>query len=322
MTLTVEEFRLLVLLFINLAAAAVYLAYGIFITAPIREKLNMSKNEEEEFLRDGRKTHVIRFIIMVLCPVIAPLFFVLTHLLYLTIFRFQVDLEDVIFDKSRVKTLEKADEERERNVIPVEEALAVSDEKNLRMAMMNIIKGDMDESLPSLVLALDSDDSESAHYAAAILSNKLNEFRIGAHKQYRKMKEEETGSTENEEALIIYMKDFLKQRVFMELEQNRFVRMMEEAMERLYGKDASKLSPEWCESLCMCLLDGREFEKMEKWCQRMEEQYPNELYTYTCRLKFYFTVKNREAFFETLNALKNSDIIIDSETLEMIRVFS
>lgn len=318
MTLTWEEYRFVMLLVINLAVAAIYLACGIFIAVPMRKK----QNKEEEFLKDGRKTYVVRFIIMLLCPVIAPLFFFFTHLLYLTIFRFQVNLEDVIFDKSRVKTQVKADEERERNVIPVEEALAVSDEKNLRMAMMNIIKGDMDESLSSVALALNSDDSESAHYAAAILSDKLNEFRMGVHKLYRKMKEEESETTENEAALIIYMKDFLKQKVFMELEQNRFVRMLEESMERLYEKDASKLSPEWCESLCMRLLESKDFEKMEKWCQRMEEQYPNELYTYTCRLKFYFTVKNRESFFQTLNALKNSNIIIDSETLEMIRIFS
>lgn len=318
MTLTREEHLFVMMLLINLAVAAAYLICGLFIAVPIRKK----KNEEAEFLYDGRKTYIIRFFIMVLCPVVAPVFFFVTHLLYLTIFRFQVNLEDVIFDKSRVKTQVKANEERERNVIPVEDALAVSDEKNLRVAMMNIIKGDMHESLSSVALALNSEDSESAHYAASILSDKLNEFRMGVHKLYRQMQEEEAESTEYEEALAAYMNDFLGQKVFLGLEQNRFVRMLEEAMERLYEKDASKLIPEWCESLCLRLLESREFEKMEKWCQRLEEQYPDELCTYTCRLKLYFTVKDREAFFRTLNALKNSSIIIDNETLEMIRIFS
>lgn len=318
MTLTREEHMFLWMLVINLAAAVIYLVCGMFIAVPIRKK----ENQEEAFLCDGRKTYVIRFLIMLLCPVAAPLFFFMTHLLYLTVFRFQVNLEDVVFDKSRVKTQVKANEERERNVIPVEEALAVSDEKNLRMAMMNIIKGDMHESLSSVALALNSEDSESAHYAASILSDKLNEFRMGVHKLYRQMKEEEPGSTEYEEALAAYMNDFLKQKIFMELEQSRFVRMLEEAMEQLYKKDASKLSAEWCESLCLRLLECKNFEQMEKWCQRLEEQYPDELCTYTCRLKLYFTVKNREAFFRTLNALKNSNIIIDNETLEMIRIFS
>lgn len=248
--------------------------------------------------------------------------FFFTHLLYLTIFRFQVNLDDVIFEKERVKTQVKANEDRERNVIPVEEALAVSDEKNLRMAMMNIIKGDLQESLSSVALVLNSDDSESAHYAASILSDKLNEFRMDVHKLYRKMKDEDSESTECEEALIVYMNDFLKQKVFMKVEQNHFVRMMEEAMESLYEKDVTKVLAEWYESLCLLLLENRDFGRMDKWCQRLEEQYPDELCTYTCRLKMYFTIKNREAFFYTLNTLKKSNIVIDSETLEMIRIFN
>ena len=124
MTLTREEHMFIWMLMINLAVAVLYLVCGMFIAVPIRKK----ENEDEEYLYDGRKTYIVRFVIMLLCPVVAPLFFFMTHLLYMTIFRFQVNLEDVIFDKSRVKTQVKANEERERIVIPVEVALAVSDE--------------------------------------------------------------------------------------------------------------------------------------------------------------------------------------------------
>lgn len=136
------------------------------------------------------------------------------------------------------------------------------------------------------------------------------------------MQEEEREDTEYEVALIAYMDDILGQRVFMELEQNRFTHMMEEAVELLYEKNASRITPEWYESLCMRLLESGDYDKVEKWCQRLEEQYPDELCTYTCKLKLYFTVKNRGAFFQTLGALKNSNIVIDSDTLEMIRTFS
>lgn len=318
MTLTREEHMFVIMLMINLIVAAVYLFCGLFIAVPIQKK----KNEEALYLCDDRKTYVIRFVIMLLCPVVAPVFFFITHLLYLTIFRFQVNLEDVVFDKSRVKTQVKANEELERNVIPVEDALAVSDEKSMRTAMMNIIKGDLEESLSSISLALNSEDSESAHYAASILSSKLNDIRIEVHKFYQQMKQEDSEHTEYEEALLAYMNSFLKQKIFMDLEQYQFVRMMEEAAEQLFQKNASKLKPEWYESLCLQLLENREFESVDKWCTRMEEQYPEELCSYTCRLKLYFTEKNKEAFYQTLDALKNSDVVIDNETLEMIRIFS
>ena len=106
MTLTREEHLFFMMLLINLIVAAAYLFCGLFIAVPIRKK----KNEQAEYLYDGRKTYLIRFIIMLLCPVVGPVFFFVTHLLYLTIFRFQVNLEDVIFDKSRVKTQVKANE--------------------------------------------------------------------------------------------------------------------------------------------------------------------------------------------------------------------
>ena len=40
------------------------------------------------------------------------------------------------------------------------------------------------------------------------------------------------------------------------------------------------------------------------------------------QVEIIFIVRNREAFFQTLDALKKSDVVIDSETLELIRTFS
>ena len=66
----------------------------------------------------------------------------------------------------------------------------------------------------------------------------------------------------------------------------------------------------------------KDYENAEKWCLRMEEQYPDELKAYTCKLKLYFARQDRKAFFETMEALKNSDVVINNETLELIRIFS
>lgn len=80
MTLTREEHMFIWMLMINLAVAVLYLVCGMFIAVPIRKK----ENEDEEYLYDGRKTYIVRFVIMLLCPVVAPLFFFMTHLLYMT----------------------------------------------------------------------------------------------------------------------------------------------------------------------------------------------------------------------------------------------
>ena len=170
--------------------------------------------------------------------------------------------------------------------------------------------------------ALDAEDSESAHYAAAVLSSQLNEFRINVQKLYGQFREEPEDQTECEEMLLEYMNSVLRQNVFTELEQNRFVKMMDEIAESYFIKNAAKMTEQQYENVCLRLLEIKDFENSEKWCHRLSEQYPDQLPAYTCKLKLYFTTKNREAFFRTLETLKKSDVVINRETLDMVRIFS
>lgn len=54
---------------------------------------------------------------------------------------------------------------------------------------------------------------------------------------------------------------------------------------------------------------------------RAREQYPEALSSYTCQLKLFFSCDDRENFFRVMQELKESDITIDNETLELIRIF-
>ena len=179
--MTRAEYLFVIVWIINFIISVLYYLWGALFYVPARER--QDKNEEE-YLHDNRRTYLIRVIVMVLCPIVGPLFFLVSHLIYMTIFRQEVDLDDVIFSKERVKTNVKADEERERNLVPIEEALAVSDKKNLRMLMLNVIRGDLQDSLESISLALNSEDSETSHYAASVLRDELNDFRVTVQKIY------------------------------------------------------------------------------------------------------------------------------------------
>ncbi len=319
MTWTREEFIFLIVLIINLLVAVAYYLWNAVFAVSSKSLIN--KKKMTDGLYENRRTYFIRFVIMLLCPVVGPLFFLLSHLLYLVFFWSQVDLEDVIFSKERVRIQLKADEERERNVVPLEEAISINDKKSLRTAMLNMLKGDIKDSLASIALALNVEDSESSHYASSVLSDQLNDFRMTAQKLYLEAQADDSG-TEYEKMMIDYMDGVLRQKVFSEIEQKRFVHMMEEAAEGIHEKEASGLTPQRYEGVALRLLEIKDYEKCEKWCLRMAEQYPDELPSYTCKLKLYFTTRNKNAFFETFNALKKSDVVIDNETLELIRLFS
>lgn len=314
-----SRYIFLIVVIINTVTAVIYLLWGILLVVPVKEQ---QTEKEWERMFDNRRAFLIKFFVMLLCPVIGPLFFIISYLLDKILFWTAPDLEDVIFSKDRVKIQLKADEERVRNMVPLEEALAINEKKDLRTVMMNMVKGEIQDSLAAIALALDSEDSESSHYAASVMTDELNEFRRRVQTLSWEILQEEEDETEYEEMLIDYMNQVLKLRIFTIIEQRRFVHIMADTAEKLRQKDQSKLKEEQYESVCLRLLEIEDYTDSEKWCAWLAEQYPERLSAYTCRLKLYFTLQNKEAFFTTLNDLKKSDVVIDRETLELIRVFS
>lgn len=317
--MTDKECFFVIVCLVNAAISVLYLVWGICVAVPAK---NAAQGEENPVLHDNRRAYVIRFIVMLLCPVTGPLFFLGSHLLFFLFFRREVDLEDVVFSKERIRQHLKADEERERDIVPVEEALAVSDQKYLRGLMLKVLRGDIQKSLEAITLALDSEDSETSHYAASVLQDELNEFRTYVHKLYVEMQHEEEDETDCEEMLIGYMDAVLKQKVFTGVEQSRFVEMMDEAAQKLYRKNTAKMTPAYYEAVILRSLELKLFEQAGVWCQRLEEAYPDQLTAYSCRMKLYYTEGKRKQFFEVLDQIKKSEIVIDSETLEFIRIFS
>lgn len=162
MTSQIQRFA--VLLGANVLIVAVY-----FIWNRVRKR--------EKLIGYGSKAFV-----MLLCPVVGPLFIGLGYVLHRCFFYREVDLDAIIFKKDRVKTYQHADEERGRTMVSMEEALTVTDKDNLRTLMLNIVRGDIQNSLAAISLALDSEDSETSHYAASVLQDALNDFRTTVQK--------------------------------------------------------------------------------------------------------------------------------------------
>lgn len=271
--------------------------------------------------KEGKAGVWIKAALMILCPAVGAVFIFLGYVLFKLFFSQAMDLEDVIFSKDRVETYLHADEERERNMVSMEEALAVTDKENLRTLMMNVVRGDFRNSLASISLALNSEDSETAHYAASVLQDALNDFRANVQRKYQEIQKEDENQAACAADLIGYMNQVLEQQVFTEMEQKSMVGQMDEAAEILYRKDWERMTSSSFEAVSLRLLEVKDYEKCRKWCDRAAKQYPGVLATYTCQLKLYFSMEDKESFFRVLEELKNSSVVIDNETLEMIRVF-
>jgi len=268
--------------------------------------------------------YLIRTIVMVLCPVVGPVCIFFRWLWFNTLFHREVDLSDVVFSKERVKAAARADEERERNIAPIEEAIVVTDRRNLRELMLNVVRGDIKDSIASIALALESEDSEISHYAASVLQGALNEFRSKVQKNYQMLQEHVEDDTEDVlvDDIIDDMNAILEKEVLTGMEQYHYTMMMDEIGELFYEREKERMDTRTFEYLCLRLLKVEEYDKCEKWCGRLEKIYPDMLAAYTCQLKLYFSKGDKAKFFEVMERLKRSDIVIDKDTLELIRVFS
>lgn len=263
----------------------------------------------------------IRLFIMLLIPVIGPVFFFISWILYRIFFSSPVDLEDVIFSKDRIKFNLKADEEKERNLVSMEEAVEITEKGDLRELMMKVVSGDIQKFLYAINLALNSDDSETAHYAASVLQDAINDFRMFVHKNFKLAKEEPENRVTYAEALVEYMNPVLEQKALIQLEQQEFVRILDEVTDILYEEAKDRISVDYMESVAIRLMEIEDYDKCLKWCDRLRVLYPDALATYTVRLKLLFKEEKRDEFFELIEELKKTSIVIDNETLELIRVF-
>ena len=272
---------------------------------------------------DNRKQYVMHTMIMLICPVIGILYFFFGFVKYHFVKLGERDLSDVEFSKKRNVARMKADEERERNIVAVEEAILVSDQEKKRTNMLNILLGETDESFSSIALALDSDDSEVAHYAASFLQSKMDSFRETVRKMQQKIEADDIEEEECQEQtlqLIQYMNHMLKQKVFTQVEQIDYVKQMEQLGEKLFQNGRDRITPACYECILGRIMELKEYAEAELWGNRFSEQYPDQLSAYTLRLKLYFEANRKDKFFEVLDQLRVSAVVVDNQTLEMIRM--
>ena len=310
--MTETEIGILIVLIVNFIIALIYLLYGLFVGGK-------RHTTDQKF---DRRRYVISFIVMLLCPVAAPIFLFFSKVLFKIFFRKEVDLADVVFSKEKVESMSRGDDERERNFVPLEEALAISDKQSLRTLMLNILRGDVSQSLRSISFALNSSDTEAAHYAASVLRDELNDFRSNVQKMYDEMRENPEETLDNALALLKYMNAYLSQRVFTEMEQVTYVQQMAEVAATIVTINEDEMLPEYYEWVTNRFLEIKDYEGCEYWAKLCWLQYPNELISYTSQLKMYFEMGERQRFFSVMQDLKASSVVIDKETLELIRTFS
>lgn len=290
------------LLFMNFGIACAYLLLCVCCT---KDRISL-------------RTCVIRYSIMCICPVVGICFFVGSYLIDKLFFRIQPSLNDVIFEKSRVKTQLQADERSAKNIVSLEESLSINQPCDLRSVMMTTIKKGGTDTLSVIAQGLDSDDSEVMHYTASYLMDETDRFRAKVLSDHKSLTSGQDGID-----LINHMNRFLDPVLFTDSEYRKFVLIMWDVLRFVFDKtiDKTLVLPECCECVFVRLLEVNELSCSEECLNLLRSYFPGTSEYYTCSLRFCYKTGNRDLFFNMLSQLKQSDIQVDHDMLEVIRFF-
>lgn len=299
---------LILILILNLIVAVLYLLRG----------LTRVRDRKQE--RGHRAKYFLLFFVMLVCPLVAPLFLALSHFLYIFFSKRNVDMDDISFSRERVKTYTPADIERDINISPMQEVLVISDVRRRRKMLLDVLKKDIRHSLGSIAIALDNPDSETSHYAASVIMDVLSEFRGNVQNMYARFKDDpedfELGSL-----LLSYIDEVLRQNILNGDEKRSYTYMEDEIADMLFRYHPDMMEGLQYRHLIEDLVEIGEFSVAEKWSRRALKYRDYQLDTYIGCMKYYFAYNDRDAFLRCMEQLKKSGIVVNRETMELIRLF-
>jgi hypothetical protein len=253
-------------------------------------------------------------------PVVVPCFLGISRLMDLISRRQEVDMSDISFDKSREQIMTSPDSNAEMNYVSIREAVMLSDRPRLRRLLIDILKYNAQDNLQGVALAMDSQDSETAHYAASSIQDALNEFRNTTQNLLLRMRDYPE-DVEINLTLLEYIYHILTMKIMALSEQHAYIYTEDAVAENLFSHNKWFMTAEHYLWMTRLMIEVPDFETAKKWVERAGIYRPNELETYKARLQLYYAQRHRREFFSCLEEFKHSTVTADQELLDLIRLY-
>jgi len=291
----------IILLVINLIVAVAFIIAGILMPP-------------------GKKASTVFLgVFFAVCPIVGTTAY-LFYWLLLALFRTRrFDSESLTFSTDRTDSVLPSDEQSEMNYISIQDALVMSDTASLRQLLLNLLKERSILQTPSITHAISSDDAESSHYAATAVTNFISEFQAVAQTKLFHVKQMPDDISALVDA-IAYLLPVLQSKIMDDINQRSYVYMVDDMMDDIYEINKWHLSSKDYLDITDILLDIKDYSKAGLWVARANECRGGELNTYKCSIHLFYITQNREQLFAVIDDVKKSNVVIDKEILDFIRM--
>lgn len=291
----------IVLLIVNLIVSLVFVIVGLFMP------------------RGKKAATVYLGVFFFFCPLVGPSCYAVYCLLLLLFRTSRFDSASLTFSTDRTDSVVPSDEQSEMNYISIQDALVMSDTVSLRQLLLNLLKERTVLQTPNITHAIASDDAESSHYAATAVTNFISEFQTAAQIKLFHVKQMPDDIPTLVDA-IAYILPVLQAKIMDDIGQRSYVYMVDDMMNDVYGTNKWYLTSKDYLDITDILLDIRDYSRAGLWASRAGECRAGELNTYKCSIHLYYVMQDRDALFTVLDEVKKSNVVIDREILDLIRM--
>jgi hypothetical protein len=258
---------------------------------------------------------ILQAIILVSCP------FLSIFIIY-SIFKKPKDANDLpewLLRREQYddKVLLSPDIQTETNVIPFSDALILNDNRTKRKLLIDLLKGQFHNNIDALESALQSDDSETSHYAAAAVQHTKKEL-INQMKSI----EAQLNDEEEEYDLLSIYRDTLKQYIRIEFldkqTRKKYMYSYLQTLTKLIQRESLRDPKNFIEKIDTAIaLD--EHSVARETADQFLSSFPQEEDAYFSSMKVHFQMQNVTEFKQIMNQLRLTDIKLSPNRLSQLR---
>lgn len=207
----------------------------------------------------------------------------------------------------------------EIDIAPLEDTLLIADYGTRREVVMKLLKEDAASRARFITLALQNEDSETAHYAASGILNtkrKLDSSLSEFSALYQ-------ANPSNLSVAFAYA-DLLHQyrtTVYLDpVDRRNFAHESADVLEKIVN-ESEQLVTIHLSRLIDVLLEIQDFRRTSSYCKKFLYEYPDSEEKFLVLLKSYFMMKDKEHFEFVFRRFRDSDVHFSSETMHIIRLW-
>lgn len=205
---------------------------------------------------------------------------------------------------------------KESNIVPIEEALFISNNITKRALLIDVLKQDINLSATILKKAVNDSDTETSHYAAAALMELKNRLMTGLQALSVKFE----ADNDDYETSLEYC-DVIRRYIYSGMLDNRSIKKYMYLYMQIL-ENINRLMPEkkkFYVELINTELKLKEYEKASQTCKNFMNIHSNSEEPYVMLLKLSYSLNDINKFKKTLEILKNSKIKLSYSTINKLR---